>query len=246
MKQTSPLGSIDIAVLAGGLGTRLSSVLPDAPKIMAPVRGRPFLDVVLQALIRQGAHRVVLCLGFKAHVVLAYLAMHSYPPLEIQISVEPSPLGTAGALAFAGSALRSDPVMVMNGDTWTEASLAEFLNSHVANQAPVSILCVNVNDPRRYGSVDISDSGRVVRFEEKASQRTGPGWVNAGVYLLNRQVLMELSPDRNGSIERNVFEKMPPGLIHAHRSPARFLDIGTPESLQDAATVIGLHAGGVT
>jgi NDP-sugar pyrophosphorylase family protein len=237
------LASVDIAVLAGGLGTRLASVLPDRPKVMADVGGRPFLDLLLEALILQGARRVVLCLGSRAQSVVDYLAVHSYSPLEIQTSVEPRPLGTAGALAFAFPLFRSDPVLIMNGDTWTQAVLTEFLASHAAADVSMSILCAKVSDARRYGRVEIDAAGRVTRFEEKNSGSSSAGWVSAGVYLLNRSVLAQLSSDKHESLERDVFEAVSPGSLHAHRSEARFLDIGTPESLRQAEVLLGVNAG---
>ena len=243
MKHVANLASVDIAILAGGLGTRLSSVLPDRPKVMALVGGRPFLDFLLEALTVQGARRMVLCLGSRAQAVIDYLAVHDYAPLEIQTSVEPLPLGTAGALAFAFPHFRSNPVMVMNGDTLVEANLPEFLTSHAAAGTPVSMLCAQVSDPRRYGRVEIDHTSRVTRFEEKASGLASAGWINAGVYLLNRSVLLQMSQDRPRSLERDVFEALPPGSIHAHRSEARFLDIGTPESLRQAEDLFTMKAG---
>jgi NDP-sugar pyrophosphorylase family protein len=238
MKHVASLASTDVAILAGGLGTRLSSVLPDTPKVMAAIDGRPFLDILLEGLVRQGARRVVLCLGSRAQAVIDYLAVHSYSPIEMETSVEARPLGTAGALVLAFSSFRSDPVMVMNGDTWTDADLPEFLASHAAAGVPVSILCAKMPDSRRYGRVEIDDTGRITRFEEKNSGPPSAGWVNAGVYLLDRSVLAQLSPERHHSLERDVFEALPPGSIHAHRSEARFLDIGTPESLRQAESFL--------
>jgi NDP-sugar pyrophosphorylase family protein len=131
----------------------------------------------------------------------------------------------------------------MNGDTLVEANLPEFLTSHAAAGAPVSMLCAQVSDPRRYGRVEIDHTSRVTRFEEKASGLASAGWINAGVYLLNRSVLLQMSQDRPRSLERDVFEALPPGSIHAHRSEARFLDIGTPESLRQAEDLFTMKAG---
>ena len=237
MKNPASLAGIDIAILAGGLGTRLSSVLADVPKVMAPVRDRPFLDHLLEALLVQGARRVVLCLGVRSQAVLDYLAVQDYSPLEIQTSVEPYPLGTAGALAFALPVLRSNPVMVMNGDTWSQANLRDFLISHNEASAPVSILCASVSDARRYGRVQV-DAGRVVKFEEKVAGPISPGWVYAGICLLDPVLLRRLSPTRVASLEHDFFEALPSGSLHAHCSPASFLDIGTPESLGQAEAAL--------
>jgi NDP-sugar pyrophosphorylase family protein len=231
----SLVSDVDIVVLAGGLGTRLDGLLTGVPKIMAPIAGRPFLEYLLGWLIEQGAARVILGLGHRAKPVLDYLEAHSFSPLEVLTVVEPRPLGTAGALGFASSYLRSDPVMVMNGDTFVEADLSAFLASHRNAGTAASVLSVKVNDPHRYGRIELDSSSRIARFEEKRSTATAPSWVNAGVYLFNRTILERIVKLKHGSIERDVLEAQPPGSVHACRTEGRFLDIGTPESLAQAS-----------
>ncbi len=221
-------------VLAGGLGTRLNGVLDDLPKIMAPIAGRPFLEYLLAWLIAQGADRVVLGLGHRATPVIAYLETHHFPPLKIQTVVEPRPLGTAGAIGFALPSLQSNPVMVMNGDTFVEADLPEFVASHRSAGAAASVLCVKVNDSHRYGRVEIDSFDRIARFEEKSSAPSAASWVNAGIYLFDRTVLKEIASRQQGSLEHDILEAMPPGSINAYRTEGRFLDIGVPESLARA------------
>src|SRR6202171_3221000 len=170
-RSTVPPGvsDVDIVVLAGGLGTRLDGLLTDVPKIMAPIGGHPFLEYVLWWLIEQGAAGVILGLGHRARPVIEYLEARSFPPLEILTVVEPRPLGTAGALGFASSCFRSDPVMVMNGDTFVEADLSAFLASHRNAGTAASVLSVKVNDAQRYGRIEIDSDSRIARFEEKSS-----------------------------------------------------------------------------
>lgn len=236
----SSIADVNIAVLAGGLGTRLASVSPDMPKIMAPVDGRPVLDYILRWLAGQGARRVVLGLGFRAGPVMAYLETNSFPPLDVRAVVEPHPLGTAGAVGFALPHLESDPVMVMNGDTLVEADLTAFVASHRSARARASVLCARADDPRRYGRVEIDSFGRITRFQEKTTVAT-PSWVNAGVYLLDRTILQGIAKLEHGSLERDVLEAMPRGSINACRTDGRFLDIGTPESLAQASAFFERH-----
>jgi mannose-1-phosphate guanylyltransferase len=232
------IADLDIVVLAGGLGTRLRDVLPETPKILAPVGGRPFLDHLLQWLIRQGARRVVLSLGYRARDVQAYLETHSFAPLQIQPLIESEPLGTGGAVAFALPFLQSDPVLVINGDTFVDGDLNAFLAAHRDSGADASILCAEVENAGRYGRLEIDAAGRVRRFAEKDPAASGPAWINAGIYLFGPRVLEKITALKKGSLERDILEQMPPGSIAAFRAQGRFLDIGTPETLALAPEVL--------
>ncbi|MDQ2105446.1 sugar phosphate nucleotidyltransferase [Azospirillum isscasi] len=236
MKPESTLAGVDVAVLAGGLGTRISAVLGDTPKVLAPVAGRAFLGHLLDRLAGFGARRVVLCLGHRAGRVTAWLARGDFDgSLDIVCRIEPEPLGTAGALGHARGALRSDPVLVMNGDTFVDADLGAFVAAHRASQAEASLLCVEVEDAGRYGRVEVDAGGRIRRFVEKAP---GRGTVNAGMYLVSAAFLDHAAAAGAVSLERDVLERAPAGTLHAHVVQARFLDIGTPESLAMAGHVM--------
>lgn len=228
------LADIDVAVLAGGLGTRLAGAVPGLPKALAPVAGRPFVEHLLDWLAREGAKRVVFLLGHRADAVTAHLAAHPRPGMVFETVVEPSPLGTGGALAHARHALRGERVLVVNGDTFVDAALAPL----AAARAEAAMLCVRVPDAGRYGRIEIAD-GRVARFVEKDSAFRGEAAINAGVYLLTRRLIDAIPREGPVSLERDVFEKLPPGSIAAHLDPrARFVDIGTPESWQGAGAVV--------
>jgi NDP-sugar pyrophosphorylase family protein len=237
----SDLSNVDVAVLAGGLGTRVAARLGDLPKIMAPAGGRPFLDHLLAWLARQGARRVVLCLGHRAAPVLDHLRQSPPAGIEVVCSVEPEPLGTAGGLAYARKLLASDPVLVMNGDTLADVDLAAFLAAFRAARAGLALVSVAVDDPGRYGGLDIDDAGRVRRFREKSAGGAPPYWISAGIYLLGRAALDEVAALGRGSLERDVFERRPAGSIFAFRSAGRFLDIGTPETLALVRDGVGAY-----
>jgi NDP-sugar pyrophosphorylase family protein len=232
------LAEIDIAILAGGLGTRVARQLGGLPKVMAPGAGRPFLEHLLRWLARQGARRVVLCLGHRAEPVLAYLAQAPRHSLEIATVIEPEPQGTAGAIAYARRSLRSDPVLVMNGDTLVEIELAAFLAAFAKSGAAAGLVCAAVDNPARYGRVEIDRAGRVAAFREKDEGDRGPGWISAGLYLFSGRMLDHISALGRGSLERDLFQRLPPGTIHAFRAGGRFLDIGTPETLAAAGAFI--------
>jgi mannose-1-phosphate guanylyltransferase len=228
------MSKIDVAVLAGGLGTRLSGVLSETPKILAPVLGKPFLDHLLEGLVRQGVQRVILCLGHRACDVRKHLELRSFAPLEVVSVVEPEPLGTGGAIAFARSHFHSDPVLIVNGDTLVDVDLNEFLAEHRASHAPASILCAEVEDGGRYGRIQLDSRDFVLKFQEKDASATGPTWINAGYYLFGKAVLDRIVELSKGSLELDILGKMGTGTIHAYRTRGRFLDIGTPDTLRMA------------
>jgi len=229
------LSDIDIAVLAGGLGTRLAGAVPGLPKVLAPVAGRPFVEHLVDFLAAQGAKRIVFLLGHRAEMVTAHLEAHRRVGIDFDWSIEPEPLGTGGALAFAASKFRSDPVLVVNGDTFVDADLGQFCAAYAS---PATMLAVEVDDAGRYGRLDIA-KGKVMRFVEKDPSFDGKAAINAGVYLLSRGLIGGSETGRLVSLERDVFERLAPGTIAAHIDPsARFVDIGTPESWQSAASIV--------
>jgi len=237
--RTTELAGVDILILAGGLGTRLRGVLPDSPKILAPVLGKPFLEYLLSGLSAQGCRRFVLSLGYRAEAVTAWLETNRFPSLEVQTVTEPEPLGTGGALALASTALRSDPVLVINGDTVADVDLNEFLRCHIAADTAATMLCARVDDARRYGIIEIDSSERIVKFAEKDERVIGPQWINAGYYLFSQTLVGQIQRTlTTGSLERDVLERMPQGSVGAFRTEGRFLDIGTPETLREAADLL--------
>jgi mannose-1-phosphate guanylyltransferase len=232
------LEALDVFVLAGGLGTRIRPVLGDLPKILAPIAGRPYLVYLLDWLRRFGARRVVLGLGHRAEAVLNHMKVHPADPIEVTTVVEPSPLGTAGAIRYARDVLWSDPVLIMNGDSFTDAHLCAFVDYHNTSEATGSILCADVDDAGRYGRVDLDSSGRIQGFIEKDAAFRGSALINAGIYLLSSSLLDEIAAGHAASLERDVFERLPPGSLSAFTGRFRFIDIGTPESLAVAAGVL--------
>jgi NDP-sugar pyrophosphorylase family protein len=230
----SCLASLDIFVLAGGLGARVRPALGDLPKLLAPVGGRPYLAHLLDRLRAYGARRVVLGLGHQAQAVLEYLRAQPCDDMEVAAMVEPGPLGTAGAVGFARSELHSDPVLVMNGDSLTDADLCAFVERHRAVGAAASILCTEVDDASRYGRVEIDEGGWVRRFVEKDIRFSGKSAINAGVYLLSARLLDDVVGQKAVSLERDVLERLPPRTLAAFSGRFAFIDIGTPESLARA------------
>ncbi|MFO0842413.1 MAG: nucleotidyltransferase family protein [Gemmataceae bacterium] len=230
-------------LLAGGLGTRLRDALPGVPKVLAPVAGRPFVTHLLDQLAAAGFREAVLLTGHLHDEVVRELG-DSYRGVRLSYSRERQPLGTGGAIRAALPAVRSARLLVMNGDSFVDQGLADLPWFHARRGGAVTLVLTRVEDAGRYGKVRLGERGEVVAFEEKAPG-AGPGWVNAGVYLFDREVVESVPIDGPVSLEREVLpEWVSRGRVFGLRSPGRFLDIGTPESLATAGEFfLGVEQG---
>jgi NDP-sugar pyrophosphorylase family protein len=228
---------IDAAILAGGLGTRLRQTVSDRPKALAPVAGRPFLSHLLDQIAAAGLQRVVLCTGYLGDQVQEAFG-DRYGELALSYSHESSPRGTAGALRLALPLLRSDPVLVLNGDSYCDVALPNLVAWHEEHRTTSagSLLVTWVDDTARYGTVDLDDAGAVIAFREKSGQAI-PGWINAGVYLLSRRLLMSI-PAGIASLERDVLPSWVGRGLDGYRMKLPFVDIGTPESYARAEALL--------
>jgi len=221
-------------------------VLGNTPKLLAPISGHPYLHYLFDSLLRFGAKRIVLGLGHHGHAVIEYLERSkcTHADLAVETVVEPRLLGTAGAIRFARHQLRTDPVLIMNGDSFADADLCKFLKCHRAAMAKATLLCSGVDDAGRYGRVDIDSRGRICGFVEKDIGFHGRGVVNAGVYLFSAALLDDIAAGSAKSMEREVFEQGSAGSLAAFVGNFRFIDIGTPESLALAEQVISSFVAG--
>ena len=158
-------------ILAGGLGTRLRSVLPECPKVLAPVLGRPFLSFLLDQLETAGVREVVLCTGHRAELVFQSFGAR-YGEISLRYSVETQPLGTAGAIRQAIEQIEAERVLVLNGDSYTHTPLVDFHRWHLARESsfPGSLMLSWADDPSRFGTVALGPRGAIQSFQEK---RTG-------------------------------------------------------------------------
>lgn len=238
MAHSPCLKDIDVVVLAGGLGTRIRDTLGDTPKLLAPIGGTTFLDIIVNRLKLFGARRMILGLGHLADKVVSHLDAHPPDGLDIVTMIEPEPLGTAGALRFLAAEIETDPVMVMNGDSFFDSDLCDFVQAHEKSGMIASILCARVEDTAPYGRVGISPGARIESFLEKDPDQGGPGLINAGVYLFSGGMLKRIAAIEGPSLETDVFEALPSETLNAVTSDGTFIDIGTPENLRRAADVL--------
>ena len=221
-----------MVILAGGLGTRLRPVVSDRPKALAEVFARPFLTYLFDQLEYAGAREVILCTGYMAGTVREEIG-NSYGSLRIKHSMENMPLGTGGALRLALPLIKSDTVMVMNGDSYVNADLETFLAWFLRKRIAAALLLAKVHDTNRYGRVVTSNDGRIETFEEKGGIE-GEGWINAGIYLLQKKVVETISPGKTSSLERELFPGLIGKKIHGYHCEGEFIDIGTPKSFQES------------
>lgn len=212
-------------VLAGGAGTRLREALPGIPKVLAPIHGRPFLHLLFDRLVQQGIESVVLASGDAADRVES-VAGEWEGPLEMVFSRETEPLGTGGAIAQSFECVATDRAWVLNGDSFCEVDFAAVSAKTAASPRDAWMVAVEVPDAGRFGTVELSGS-LVVRYLEK-SGLARPGWINAGIYLLPR----ELMSSGACSIEQDWFPRWTAqARLRAVPVHGRFIDIGTPASL---------------
>ena len=228
------LSEIDVVILAGGRGTRLQPVVADLPKILAPIAGKPMLDWLLNWLRGFGARRVILSLGYMAEAVEHHVAEEVGEELEVILAIEPKPLGTGGALKFAGDYCQSNPVLVVNGATLVNADLCSFLAVHRRAGTEISLVCAREgNNPARFGRVEIARD-RVISFHEKDPSWTSPTFVSAGVYLFSPAAIAAIPGNGAPSLECDILGALPSGEINAYSDSVSFLAIGTPASFVEA------------
>ena len=215
-------------VLAGGFGTRLQGVVKDLPKPMAPVNGRPFLTYILDYLIDYGYQKVVLSVGYLHEKIEDYFG-GSYKSLSIDYAVENEPLGTGGAIAYSLSKCSSDDVLVLNGDTLFRVDLAAFEAFHRTKGGLFSMVLRQMPDVSRYGSVLTDGNDRITLFAEKNAS-SGQGFINGGIYLINKQLLQKHPQPHKFSFEKDLMEKIYQSEpIFGYKSDAYLIDIGIPD-----------------
>jgi NDP-sugar pyrophosphorylase family protein len=225
-------------ILAGGLGTRLRPLAGNGPKAMARPGGRPFLEHQLALLVESGVRDAVLCLGYLHQEIQDHFGDGAAWGLRLTYSVEPSPLGTAGALKWA-EPLVGGPFLVLNGDTYVHVDLGALMACQQARRsedrrALGTLAVARVEDPRSYGTVRLDGAGRILAFAEKAAAPPGAAWISAGVYAFEREVLAHIPAGRPVSLERETFGRLLAAGCRLQAVPVAgaVVDIGTPEGYQ--------------
>jgi D-glycero-alpha-D-manno-heptose 1-phosphate guanylyltransferase len=225
---------IDAIILAGGKGTRLSKILPDIPKPMAPINAKPFLDILLSQLNSYpGIKNVILAVGYKSEIIINRYQNPTAYNFKILFSEEKKLLGTGGAIKRALSLVNTENVLVLNGDSHIGFGIKNLMNFHKANEASITIVLKEIYDANRYGSVKVDDQQKILLFEEKnISNHTG--LINAGVYLIKRSLFDSIDKDREISFEREVLPNLIKDSAYGYVTDGKFIDIGIPDDYKRA------------
>ena len=219
-------------ILAGGLGTRLRSTVPDLPKCMAPVAGRPFLSFVIDYLRMQGVERFIFSLGYRWGLIEEFLK-NEYPTLNYTSVIEEEPLGTGGAIRLAIQKASSNEVVIANGDTLFKVNTREVFATHEANNSECTLALKPMLNFDRYGVVEIDERGRIVSFKEKQFYATG--LINGGIYILNKKQFLARQLPEKFSFEKDYLEKFcTEATFYGSVQNGYFIDIGIPEDYQRA------------
>lgn len=222
---------MQMVVLAGGLGRRLASEIKDVPKPLAPVNGRAFLEYLVESVRDAGQRQFIFCVCHKARMIMDHFGDGRKWGVDIRYSLEKEPLGTAGALGQIRP-LVSDTFGVVNGDTYLECNLDAMREWHKARRSLLTLALTEVDFADRYGRVQTDSAGKITRFKEKSETygEEGKRLVNAGLYLMEPEVLDHVAAGRAASLESDLI----PGIwtegkpVYGFQGVYNFFDIGVP------------------
>jgi D-glycero-alpha-D-manno-heptose 1-phosphate guanylyltransferase len=230
---------MEAIILAGGLGTRLREAVADVPKPMAPINKQPFLEYLLDYWIGQGVTRFILSVGYKWDIIQHYFGAE-YHNAALEYSVEEKPLGTGGGIMLALDRLSErQPCLILNGDTFFEVSLSNFLEVHNQSKAEISLALNQATGEKRYDWVILGENDSIKTIEPR-SEKLKNGLINGGVYLFSPEVFK--SNDWDGISKLSLENDIIPKAIHEKKrlqgfvSSGKFIDIGIPEDYQLATS----------
>ncbi len=223
-------------ILVGGEGTRLRPLTYALPKPMVPILGRPFIGWIIERLRRAGVDDIIMSCCYLPDVIEAHFGDGAAFGVKLHYVLEETPLGTAGAIRNALDRIHG-PLFVCNGDILTGLDLTALREAHVRNNAIATIHTRAVDDPSQFGVVETDKDGRVKRFVEKPKPgETDARDINAGTYVLEREAVEAIPPDRSVSIERETFPLLirETGRVFAVSTDDYWIDVGRPETYMQA------------
>jgi NDP-sugar pyrophosphorylase family protein len=223
------LADCDVIILCGGFGTRLQSVVHDRPKPMADIHGRPFVSLIVEHFLRHGARRFIFSTGHRGEMIEDWFRRHQAGYDRIFIR-DPAPLGTGGALAQALTAVRSNPFLLLNGDSLCELDPERLLRFHALKRSRATIAVTRQEDRQDTGAVMLDEDDRVVSMVEKPRIRS-TGYDNAGIYVFDQAIETQFPAKSPWSLERDLLPQLVPQGFYGFVTASSLHDIGTPERL---------------
>jgi D-glycero-alpha-D-manno-heptose 1-phosphate guanylyltransferase len=214
-------------ILAGGAGTRLSSVLAGLNKPMAPIAGKPFLEYLLLQLKQHEIDEVTFCVGYKAELIHSYFRTGECWGMRLSYSYEQDFLGTGGALKLAEAHIHEEYFFVLNGDSFFAIDLHTLMHYHREMNARATLALAYMDDTQRYGAVGINDSGCIASFIEKGASNTS-GLINGGIYVFAREVLDCIPSGQPVSLEHDILPMLIGQGFYGLPLKGYFVDIGVP------------------
>jgi mannose-1-phosphate guanylyltransferase len=220
-------------ILVGGEGTRLKPLTDNTVKAMMPVLNKPFIQYVLEHLKYHHIDTVILAMGYKPDSIKSYFDAQSIPGINLIYSVEADPLGTAGAVKNAQEYINEDETFfVLNGDIFTDMNFTDILSFHRVKQAKATIALTPVDDPTHFGVVESDTQHKVKRFIEKPdSQEVTTNLINAGIYILEAEVLDRIPHGKWSMFERDIFPQLAAEgePVYGYIENSYWIDMGTPD-----------------
>lgn len=224
---------MECIILAGGFGTRLSHLLDNRPKTLAPINNKPFLDYLMQYLIRNGINKFIFSLGHLSDQVIDFIKMN-YETLDYDYVIDPFPLGTGGAIRLAIEKCKEDSVLIVNADTFFNVDLKEMNTFHQNNISNCTFALKPLTNYDRYGTVEIDNNMKITNFIEK--KYTEKGLINGGYIILNKKILIDkFNLNKVFSFEKDFIETYFNEInSYGYVSNEYFIDIGIPEDYYKA------------
>jgi len=214
-------------ILAGGLGTRLRSIVSEVPKPMAPINGKPFLYYLLELLEKNHIRRVVLAVGYKKEIIIEYFG-YRFRSIEISYSKESNPLGTGGAILKALNKLNNKRVFIINGDTYFNISLKSLENFHKKKNSSLTIAVKEIFHPDRYDCVLFNSDSRIISFNNTEAISN---YINGGISIIELDMFNQYRLPKKFSFELDfLFKYYSVEKLYTYKSKAYFMDIGVPDS----------------
>ena len=225
---------IDVLILCGGLGKRLGKITENMPKPMIEIRGKPFLDIIIRYAASFGFQRFILCAGYKKDVMEYYYKYNRNPGVIFSPEREDKLLGTGGAIKNARGLIKSNPFVVMNGDSFARVDLKKLIDFHKEKNALVSIaLSEYIKTRNDAGAVSVNKNGKITDFSEKKNCK-GNCYMNTGIYIFSKKIFLDMPKKSKFSLEYELIPALIGKNLYGYVCRANVVDIGVPARLKEA------------